>query len=274
MSPVEPFFLTAAAGRRLCLYHAPHGPCRAALLYAPPFAEELNKTRRMAALQARALAAQGVAVLQIDLYGCGDSDGDFADARWAGWLDDLHLGAAWLQARHPGAIGLWGTRLGALLALDYARQARHRPGPILLWQPVSSGAAYLNQFLRLRQAGAMLSGAERSDNAALRAQLQRAPLEVAGYALHGALAEAIEALDGAALAPPAAVPVHWFDLGAPGRTLAPGAAMVAAQWRAGGATVHTHLVDGPAFWATQETTECPALLAATVAAMQGAAYAA
>ena len=40
------------------------------------WAEEMNKARRMAALQARLLAENGYAVLQIDLHGCGDSSGD------------------------------------------------------------------------------------------------------------------------------------------------------------------------------------------------------
>jgi len=33
----------------------------------------MNKSRRMAALQARVFAAMGFGVLQIDLFGCGDS---------------------------------------------------------------------------------------------------------------------------------------------------------------------------------------------------------
>jgi alpha/beta superfamily hydrolase len=42
-------------------------------------AEELNKSRHVAAAQARAFAAAGYSVLQIDLYGCGDSSGDFGE---------------------------------------------------------------------------------------------------------------------------------------------------------------------------------------------------
>ena len=49
----------------------------------------MNKSRRMAALQARAFAEMGFGVLQIDLFGCGDSSGDFSDARWDIWKQDL-----------------------------------------------------------------------------------------------------------------------------------------------------------------------------------------
>src|SRR5687768_8838655 len=79
----EAMFLSAPhGGRRFCLLHMPSRPARALVVYVHPFAEEMNKSRRMAALQARALAASGHAVLQIDLLGCGDSSGDFGDASW------------------------------------------------------------------------------------------------------------------------------------------------------------------------------------------------
>ena len=40
----------------------------------------------MASLQAKAMAGAGYFVLQIDLYGCGDSAGDFGDALWERWI--------------------------------------------------------------------------------------------------------------------------------------------------------------------------------------------
>ena len=52
----------------------------------------------MAAQQARAFAALGYAVLQIDLFGCGDSCGAFAAGRWAQWQQDLAEAQAQLDA--------------------------------------------------------------------------------------------------------------------------------------------------------------------------------
>ena len=71
------------------------------MLYIHPFAEEMNKSRRMAALQSRALAQAGYAVLQIDLLGCGDSSGDFGDATWQSWVSDVVLGCQWLRSQNP-----------------------------------------------------------------------------------------------------------------------------------------------------------------------------
>lgn len=154
-----PFFLPAAPGERFCLYHAPDPAQRrrGAILYVHPFAEELNKTRRMAALQARAFAAAGHPVLQMDLYGCGDSSGDFADARWDIWCRDLMLACQWLRGRGGERLYLWGLRLGALLAIDFACAPGCRPDALILWQPVVSGRTHLNQFLRMEQAARLLT---------------------------------------------------------------------------------------------------------------------
>jgi exosortase A-associated hydrolase 2 len=270
--PAEPFFLEGEGGTRFCLFHAPAGRCRGALLYVHPFAEEMNRTRRLAAQQARALAAQGIGVLLIDLHGCGDSSGDFGDARWDGWKADLALGCAWLQDRLGMTPGLWGARLGALLALDYAHGAPQPPAHLLLWQPVLSGSASLTQFLRLVVARDMLADATGASGGtqALRARLARGEtLEVAGYDIAPDMAAALDATDAARLAI-RGCPVHWFEVvPEPGRSPGPASARIAAEWRAAGIDLKLEAVAGLPFWRTQEVAECPALLAATTALFTG-----
>jgi len=80
-APTRPraFFLpvdTEPGGQRLCLLHAAQGAAHGSVLYVHPFAEEMNKSRRKAGLQARVLARVGYDALQIDLRGCGGSSGD------------------------------------------------------------------------------------------------------------------------------------------------------------------------------------------------------
>src|SRR6185436_14934074 len=58
-------------------------------------AEEMNKCRRMIAEAANALAALGVAALVPDLFGTGDSEGEFRDADWETWKADLDTAVAW-----------------------------------------------------------------------------------------------------------------------------------------------------------------------------------
>ena len=269
----EPFFLETGAGQRFCLFHPPAGAAKGAVLCVHPFGEEMNKARRMAALQARELAALGYGVLQLDLHGCGDSSGDFGDARWEIWKDDLAAGHQWLRERVAAPVSLLGLRLGALLALDYARSAEAAPAGIVLWQPVHSGTTFMTQFLRLRVANEMLGAGQEKSNGtqALREALRAGEvLEIAGYDLAPALAAAIEALDAAQL-PVAGCPVHWFEaVTAAGRGMPPAAARVTGAWQQAGVDLHTHVVPCPPFWSTQEITECPALVAATSSIFSGA----
>lgn len=269
----QPFFIDTADGRRFCMYSPPVGHCRGAVLYIHPFAEEMNKSRRMAALQARALAERGYGVLQIDLHGCGDSSGESGEARWDGWRRDVDAGGAWLRERLGQPVALWGLRLGALLALDCAQRAPQPPAALVLWQPVLSGSAFLTQFLRLRVANQMLGGAAAGGGgtAALRAALAAGEtLEVAGYELAPELAGALDQAGAAALAV-RGCPVHWLEV-APSaeRALPPAAAKVAALWREQGVELQLLTVPGAPFWATQEITECPALLEATAALFEEA----
>ena len=79
----HPFFLSGPAGRFFAIYHPPRAERDASedVIFIPPFAEEQNRSRRTATLQAELLAEIGVGTLLIDLFGCGDSAGDFSDAR-------------------------------------------------------------------------------------------------------------------------------------------------------------------------------------------------
>ncbi|CAN7541178.1 hydrolase 2, exosortase A system-associated [Duganella sp. LjRoot269] len=259
-----PFFLTAAVGERFCLYHQPDPdvPERGAILYVHPFAEELNKSRRMAALQARAYARAGYGVLQLDLYGCGDSSGDFSDARWHSWLDDLALGWQWLAQRGSAPRYLWGLRLGALLALQFAARAQPAPAGLVLWQPVISGRAHLNQFMRMQSAARMFGAAPPVQPA----DGGDAGTEVAGYRLAPELIEAIKQTD-ASFAPPC--PVQWLELATPPAppALQPASALLIERWSRAGAYIDAFALDGEPFWATPEITEVPGLLAATLNAM-------
>lgn len=269
--PAEPFFLKADHGSRFCLYHSPlsaHG-CYGALIYIHPFGDEMNKARRMAAMQARSFAASGFGVLQIDLFGCGDSSGEFRDARWDIWKRDLEIAREWVEDRAKAPIGLWGLRLGALLALDFAKSSVHGIHGIILWQPVTSGESFLTQFLRLQLANEMLAGDQGkkgSTNVLRNALAEGETLEVAGYELSPELAGTIDALKAADLAVKG-TRIHWFETVAEeGRTLSPSAKRIVNVWEQQDVDLHMHMVTCLPFWATQEISECAQLVAATTEA--------
>lgn len=270
MTRTEVFFLPLPGGGRFCLFHPPvdHALGRGAVVYVHPFAEEMNKSRRMAALQARALRAAGFAVLQIDLYGCGDSAGHFRDAAWQIWLDDVIAATDWLRRRTGVAPALWGLRAGCLLVVDVARHLSPVPN-LLLWQPVVSGRQHLQQFLRLRIANQAVGSASehRVGTKELRAQLASGEtLEIAGYGLSPALAQG---LDKAELAPPdSTTRVAWLEVSAAEPAEPSPAGRLGMQaWRSVGHDVAEYAVVGPPFWHTQEIAECTALLDTTRAAV-------
>ncbi len=268
---MQAYFLAVEPGRRFCLFHPAHGrPPLGRVLYVHPFAEEMNKSRRMAALHARALAKAGFSVLQIDLLGCGDSSGTAADARWQDWVRDLVAAHRWLGERAAGPSWLWGLRAGALLAAQAAAQIDETCN-FLFWQPANSGKLLVQQFLRLKAANELIGGAAKGVVAQLRQQLERGePVNVAGYQLGPQLLHGFEA---ATLAPPASTHppgrLEWIELSNQADpALLPASVTALERWRSAGFTVNSQLAAGPAFWQTTEIEEAPALLAASLRALR------
>jgi exosortase A-associated hydrolase 2 len=254
-------FVPGVAGARLRLITEPEGRSpRGTVVAIPAFAEEMNKTRRMCARLARRLAADGWRVVQTDPHGCGDSAGDFRDAAWATWLDDLRADLAQIDIADP--LWLWGVRAGALLATSLLPV---RPDAnLLLWQPVLSGAQHLQQFLRLH-AGARIvgSGGAHSESPARQLRDGRA-VEVGGYEIDPALASGLEQ---AAFDVPVgfAGRIVWFELTAePGSSPSLPATRLAERLAARQVDVEIEGLQGPLFWQTQEIEQCEALLERSV----------
>ncbi|MGC2456580.1 MAG: hydrolase 2, exosortase A system-associated [Gallionellaceae bacterium] len=267
---IEPFFLTGGQGALFCIHLYPTDTApKAGILYLHPFAEEMHKSRRMAALQARRFAAEGYAVLQVDLTGCGDSSGDFGDATWEAWHDDARRAHTWLLAKAPGPIILWGLRTGASLAVELAGSLSDIER-LLLCQPVINGEQYLNQFLRIKLASEMLSGGQaQSGTKELLSRLDAGEgIEVGGYLLGAAMARSLARMKLADTPPPC--PVEWIEIGAEDSDIpAPASLRIVDAWRTAGVKVHARTVTGEPFWITQEITECPNLIEATTEAIRG-----
>jgi len=263
---LQPAFVAGSAGRLFVSCFAPAHGTDTWLLFVPPFAEEMNKSRRMLARLGYALAAEGIGLCLPDLYGSGDSEGDFGDARMAIWQRDLLDVSQWLQTEHScSRLLLGGLRYGALLAMS-SRAALPDVAACLLWQPISKGQQQLTQFLRLRQAAAIMGGGAKETLKDLQQQLdQGQPLEVAGYLLPAELAAAMAAQNLAELAPPAGLPVRWLELSRdPERPVLPASRQVIDAWQGQGSQVVMAGVPGDPFWSTQELVDAPELVTASV----------
>lgn len=240
------------------------------VLYVPPIGDEMNRARRMASLQARELSRAGVAVLLVDLFGCGDSAGELQDASFDIWVDDLARAAKWLRREHPDVpLTLWGLRAGCLLAAA----ASTRVGPVescLFWQPTPDGATVLQNLLRLRLASGLQGRSGGESTKSLRQRLRHdGTLDIGGYVLSNRLAEDLEAARLDALS--GVAHVDWLEV----TTRQPAELLPASNGRIhdmarSGVAMTAEALPGPPFWQTTETEDAPALIRRSTHSLAGA----
>lgn len=268
-----PFFLSGVGGKLFCIYHepSPETGYRGELIFVPPFAEELNQSRHSVARAARRLASRGYGVLLLDLFGTGDSEGSFEECRWGIWREDVMKADGWLRARGHDKIGLWGLRLGALLAAETSAAHPGKFSRLVLWQPVTRGKNFLNQFLRIRMMGAVIGeGGTGETTTQLRACLERGEIvRINGYPLAHGLAHDLDRLDIRESVPESSVPVLWCEVTASSAELTMTSRRVLDAWTSQGANVfELPVVDEP-FWSVQalEPVWADHLIAATAEAL-------
>lgn len=251
---------------RFCLQFSAGARTRGLVVHVAPFAEELNKTRRMVSKQARRLAAAGFSVLLPDLLGCGDSPGRFEDATWADWQQDVTASAAWLRRQYPERdppLWLWGTRLGGLLAAECSAACQAQG--LLLWQPVFDGSKHLQQFLRIAdtQTDPLASSPPGQAHAAQRLEAGES-VDVAGYRITPAMARGLRA----ARAPAPSCPVICVQQRIPqdGAPLPTGLPVTPSASTASSALRMLEAL-GPAFWHQVEAEDAADWWSVTTQAM-------
>ncbi len=233
---------------------------RGGLLYVHPFAEELNCSRRMAAIQSRAFAQAGYAVLQMDLHGCGDSEGDLSATTWATWVSDVSTASNWMEKRVGVVPWLWGLRAGCLLVAEVARSRSFQPSKMLMWQPVTSGQLHLNQFLRLKFVTDLLHGKRGAGvDTLLNTLAEGTAIEVAGYMVSPQVANGLMAasLDG--------IPQHSIVkcvefAGGSIATVSPALSAQLSRWHTAGCAASAEIVNAAPFWQSPEALLSDAVL--------------
>lgn len=266
----EAFFLQAEVGQRFCLLHLPDAAqtLQGAIVYLHPFAEEMNRSRRIVAEQSSAFAKAGYAVLQIDLFGCGDSSGDFEDATWAAWVEDGRMACEFFTQRYPAPLWLWGLRSGALLAGEVASRIDCSAG-LLLWQPWLSGKQGLQQFLRVGMAAELLEGNQKAAADRLRDRLARGEsVEVAGYMLSSTMARGLEQAE--LLPPGPGARFEWLEFSTrPQAELSPGAKAMIDRWRTAGNQGQGRVWTSVPFWQTSDAAMCSGIFELGFSALRG-----
>ena len=179
---MTPFFFGTRQRRLFGVYSPARAPARSAasgagtraVVLCNPWGQEYLRAHRALRHLAGLLNDTGVHVLRFDYFGTGDSTGDMPDASLAGWQDDIETAIDELKDTTDAArVGLVGLRLGGTLAARVAARRRKDVDSLVLWDPVASGAAYLDEL----RAGATPRAGERGGGH-----------EVMGFALGEAMA--------------------------------------------------------------------------------------
>jgi exosortase A-associated hydrolase 2 len=270
---IKPFFIKASKGKLFALYtfgDSKKKPERA-VVHFPPFAEEMNKARRMMTLMSHRAALLGYGVLSIDLFGTGDSEGDFSDARWEIWLENMAQAIHWLNMQGVKRFVFVGLRLGAILALDCIRLFADNVELIIMWQPIVKGKNFMTQFLRLHMVADMMQNAKKKTTTTLRKRiLQGERIEIAGYVLDPNLMKKIDDLELENLGVAGMPNIHWIDLvPSTGRHMSPVNQRIIETWRKVGISVNNTVIVGEPFWSSLEISVVPELLDKTSRVLRG-----
>lgn len=244
--------------------HWPENNPRGHVVYLPPFAEEMNRCRAIVSEQSRWFANQGLTASILDFYGTGESPGDLTDAslqKWHANIDSL------IDSLKPvdAPIVLWGCRLGGLIAMDYLRLHPERVDKLLLWQPVTSGKAYITQTLRQRSAGLMDRNKKVETTTEMRAKLSAGEsLEVAGYALGGRLTGALDVIDAETIGSIKVEKIFWLEHSGDGEnTLGQRSQQAVETLRESGSEVDVRYFSGHPLWQLHKRDRCEDLLEQT-----------
>lgn len=150
------FFFDSGGARLYGYLHGAAEPERTTgVVLVHAFMEERQDSHAVVRDLAVRLAERGFAALRFDLYGCGDSEGEWRDATVERWRGDVCAAARWLrEATGVERVVLIGFRFGATLAALAAKSAE--AAGLVLVQPVVRGEAYVMDLLLANLAAEMV----------------------------------------------------------------------------------------------------------------------
>ena len=271
---IVPRFIDGAKGKLFVVEYLPlpNKDRQHTVIFIPPFAEEMNRTRHMVSHQAQLLAELGYTVIVGDLYGTGDSEGGFSDASWDVWQKDLEAFVALGSQNEHQRLSCCALRAGSLFAAELTNNHIVQFEHIVLWHPVTNGNNYLRQLLRLRIASQITTQntPKESTKDLLASFTEGHSVEIAGYEIPADIAISLSKTSLKSFQLKSSSHVHWFDLvSEQGLPVPPASVKVVEQWQDQDVKVSAEAVQGDHFWNTPETTYAKNLLFATTSVFTG-----
>lgn len=198
------------------LYEAAHGSVARgeSILLCPPFGQEAIRSHRLFKVLADRLCRDGFHVLRFDYFGTGDSLGEGEAVCIEGLVADVLTANNELMSRSGCSSTSWmGLRLGATVAALASGQAANKLERLLLWEPVTNGAAYLQELGQAHTA-ALLDAYEwraLSDENLRAAVAREAGHEALGFPITDLFRSELDALNVASFVNTSVSRVHIFD---------------------------------------------------------------
>ncbi len=119
-----------------------------AFLLARPIGLAATRSASMYRVLADRLVRTGATVMRFDYHGTGDAPGEEVDQSVADWARDVEEAqACLLGACSPAQTDWFGMGLGANLMLQAALRVPTPPRRLVLWEPVTDGAAHLADLI-------------------------------------------------------------------------------------------------------------------------------
>lgn len=208
--------------------------CQRGVVLCYPQGADYDSAFRSFRVLATRLSRAGFHVLRFDYLGTGDSWGGTDDGSVEQWTSDVRCAIDELRtSRGVSDVSVVGLRFGAALAALAA--AAGGVDRVVLWEPVTDGAAYLAAQRALHES--WMREERRNGRSAAAGDN-----EVLGYEMTDALRRGIERIDVASLAgaPPARVHLVTQGASAPDELI--------SRLAEAGAVVDAEAVEGPMVW--------------------------
>lgn len=220
-------------------------------------------SRAIVTAQSRAFVERGEAVVCLDYFGTGDSEGELDQTHADLWMHDIGDILAWIRDQGAASISLWGLRFGGLLAMQFvADNPDVSVERMLLWKPVINGKVLMGQFFRLKQVSESMKGGNKINWMAR--VVEGETVEIAGYPISTPMLQSVTAmtLKGLTIEPP---PVTiWLEVAA--QKIAASVDALRPLWQDHKLTVQP--VTAPAFWQNPDCYQAPELLQQTLQATE------
>jgi hypothetical protein len=211
-----------------------------AVLICNPFGQEAVRIHRFFRVLADRLAREGIACLRFDYHASGESLGDDHEADLDRWVQDLLAADALLRQRAGAREVEWlAPRLASALAVRASVKAPQAPRQIVLWEPVVSGARYVDHLLAVHAAAV----ADLPDGGALAGDE-----EILGFGVSRRLLEQMRAVAPADYQCARTDRVLWIAPHQPASDTDPWATTLQAR----GVDVHCHRLTLDFDWTTEE----------------------